>query len=233
MAEEKDFIEPNSGRFSQPGGAATYAYELPPTEQKDLSEDVKTQIQDDPEGLAAINPDEQTTVPEPLLKQLEEQKKSVEENTTARTGETVTGSGDTVVSKEQAEQSGVAPDPVTGGGNPEETVEPEDASEGGIQSPADAPEPRPVPVPQGEEGAFAAGSGASGLSGTTGSVQPEGGSQPDATSPAASSGEVDPSDPGRSPVSKVLQYIEENPDKKQQIIDAEKAGKGRKGILDA
>lgn len=145
MAEDKPFIEPNSGRSSQPGGRATYSFTKPADELPDLSEDVKTQVQDDPEGTKAIDPDEQGAVPEELVKQLKQEREEAEQDTTERTGEAKTGTGETIVTADQADGK-VAPEPGSGG---EETVGSE-GKPGGDNDPGKSPESQVVPTPKGE-----------------------------------------------------------------------------------
>ena len=152
---DQPYIDPNSGAAQQPGGLG-----VPPQEVVEVEEvvepDVSTQIQDDPAGQDAVNPDPEA---------------SSQEELSERTGEMVTGEGETLVTAEQAAASDDPTFPAEGS-----SVE------------------EPVEEPVEESDAF---------------------------------------DPSEHNVDEVLAYITENPEEKDAILEAERAGRKRKTILDS
>lgn len=114
MAEDKlPYIDPNSGAASQPGGVVAPGeaeYEPEP----DMEEVVKTQIQDDPSGPAAVDPDARVGEPEDDDADPEGGEGDQDDDGTndpevdasdleERTGEAVTGEGDVVVTAQEAD----------------------------------------------------------------------------------------------------------------------------------
>ena len=86
---DQPYIDPNSGAAQQPGGLGVPSQEAREVEEV-VEPDVSTQIQDDPDGQDAVNPDPEAEPQEELSE---------------RTGEMVTGEGETLVTAEQAEAS--------------------------------------------------------------------------------------------------------------------------------
>ena len=86
---DQPYIDPNSGAAQQPGGLGVPPQEVIGVEEV-VEPDVSTQIQDDPDGQDAVNPDPEV---------------SSQEELSERTGEMVTGEGETVVTPEQAAAS--------------------------------------------------------------------------------------------------------------------------------
>lgn len=86
---DQPYIDPNSGAAQQPGGLGIPSQEVREVEEA-VEPDVSTQIQDDPAGQDAVDPDPEAEPQEELSE---------------RTGEMATGEGETLVTPEQAAAS--------------------------------------------------------------------------------------------------------------------------------
>lgn len=115
---DKPYIDPNSGAASQPGGLGRVSAEV--QAEDTVEQDVSTQIQDDPAGQDAVDPDPDAEPQDELAE---------------RTGEVTTGDGETVVTPEQAQAS---EDPTFSEDTSGDT--PKDTGSEGVAGESEAPE---------------------------------------------------------------------------------------------